>query len=66
MRGQTPSDAQRRTVERLRSKGWRGNYGDMFALAVPMYFDRPYVGLPRERIPKIFPFRPVRFGFVVR
>ncbi len=50
MRGQTPNDTQRRIVERLRRKGWRGDYGDMFALAVPMYFDRPYTGLPLPHV----------------
>lgn len=48
MRGQAMNDAQRVTVARLRVKGWRA--GDMFALAVPMYFDRPFVGLPRPHV----------------
>lgn len=47
MRGQAMNDAQRETVARLLAKGWRGSERDMFALAVPMYFDRPCTGLPR-------------------
>lgn len=42
MRGQRMNEAQRATVSRLRQKGWRGDEDDMFALAVPMYRDRPY------------------------
>lgn len=44
MRGQRKNDAQRKTVDALKAKGWRE--GSMFALQVPMYFDRPYVDLP--------------------
>ncbi len=50
MRGQRMNCAQRRTVERLRRKGWRGDDGDMFALAVPMYYDRHFVGLPKPHV----------------
>ncbi len=50
MRGQTMNDAQRVTVARLLAKGWRGTERDMFALAVPMYYDRPFVGLPRPHV----------------
>lgn len=53
MRGQRINDAQARTVARLRAKGWRGDEGDMFALAVPMYLDRPYTGLPPRSRPKV-------------
>jgi hypothetical protein len=48
MRGQTMNAAQQATVARLRAKGWRG--GDVFALAVPMYYDRPFVGVPRPHV----------------
>jgi hypothetical protein len=44
------SDEQQQTVARLRCKGWRGEERDMFALAVPMYFDRPFAGLPRPHV----------------
>lgn len=50
MRGQKMNDAQKQTVNRLLAKGWRGEESDMFALAVPMYYDRPYVGLPRPHV----------------
>jgi hypothetical protein len=48
MRGQTKNASQQATVNRLLAKGWRE--GDMFALAVPMYYDRPFVGLPRPHV----------------
>lgn len=41
MRGQKMNEAQAREVTRLLAKGWRGRESDMFALAVPMYRDRP-------------------------
>lgn len=44
MRGQTKNEAQQLAVARLVAKGWREE--TMFALHVPMYYDRPYVGLP--------------------
>lgn len=50
MRGQKMNESQSATVARLRAKGWRGDEGGMFALAVPMYYDRPYVGLPRPHV----------------
>ena len=50
MRGQRMNDIQRETVARLRAKGWRGDEDDMWALAVPMYFDRPFIGLPRPHV----------------
>jgi hypothetical protein len=40
MRGQRMNEAQATTVARLLAKGWRG--GSLFALAVPLYRDRPY------------------------
>ena len=45
------SPEQRQTVARLLAKGWRGNEGDMFALAVPMFFDGDRQ--PGERRPSI-------------
>jgi hypothetical protein len=48
MRGQKKNPAQAETVARLVAKGWRES--DMFDLQVPMYFDRPYVGLPRPHV----------------
>jgi ATP-dependent RNA circularization protein (DNA/RNA ligase family) len=48
MRGQTKNAAQETTVARLRAKGWRES--DMFAKHVPMYYDRPYTGLPRPHV----------------
>lgn len=42
MPGQRMSNEQRATFLRLRRKGWRGEERDMFALAVPMYYDRPH------------------------
>lgn len=50
MRGQQMNEAQRRAVDRLRAKGWRGGEADMFALAVPMHYDRPLPGLPRPHV----------------
>lgn len=51
MRGQSKNAAQQATVDRLSAKGWRE--GGMFAKQVPMYFDRPYVGLPKPCIVQI-------------
>lgn len=48
MRGQTKNAKQQATVDRLLKKGWRES--DMFALAVPMYYDRPFVGLPHPHV----------------
>lgn len=48
MRGQAKNASQQATVNRLLAKGWRE--GSMFALAVPMYYDRPFVGLPRPHV----------------
>lgn len=42
MRGEKMNEAQRQVVERLNHKGWRSNEGDMWALSVPLYRDRPY------------------------
>lgn len=50
MRNQKMNAAQAQTVARLRRKGWRGTEGGMFGFAVPMYYDRPFVGLPRPHV----------------
>ncbi len=47
-RGQTMNEAQRLTVVRLLAKGWRAE--SMFRKNVPMYFDRPSVGLPKPHV----------------
>ncbi len=50
MRGQMMNEAQQQTIARLHAKGWRGGENDMFALAVPMYYDRPFIGLPHPHV----------------
>lgn len=71
MRGQAKNASQQATVNRLLAKGWR-EVG-MFALAVPMYYDRPFVGLPRPHVIHVrrdgqcFPcFTPLARGIPVR
>lgn len=64
MRGQTKNAAQKATVARLLAKGWRE--GDMFALQVPMYYDRPFVGLPRPHVVRVDREGEVHKGYSIR
>lgn len=61
MRGQTKNASQQATVNRLLAKGWRE--GDMFAKAVPMYYDRPYVGVPSPHAVHVLRTGEVRKGY---